>query len=397
MSSYEIRQVVGEEMLAAIYPHMNYAFHASPPFPDREEWNALVRHREGVTCYAAFDGERSVACAESTVMTENVRGALLEMGAVWGVATHPTARRQGLARQLLARLLASMRDAGEAVSGLYPFRESFYERLGWVTFPQLREADFDPEVLASLLTLDLGGEVELMTIGEGLETYRDVTSRLQRSTHGMALIKALTIAPSRRESSWLAVARVAGEPVGVMVYSLKGEEVADFTMRVGRFLAVTSQARYLLLAWIARHIGQASRVEMLLGPNERPETWLADLKPQIRTAHVAPMGRVVDVAGLGGLRVGPGRFTVRLTDPACPWNEGAWRFESSYGGLAVKAADAGTVVDGELTIQAVSALVYGAHDPGDFVFRGWGVVSPEALQEMRSMFPPALAYMHEMY
>ena len=397
MASYEIRQVEGEAILAALYPLTNYAFAASPPFPEREAWDARVGHRQDVTCFAAFDGEKPVACAESTAMTQNVRGALLGMGAVWGVTTDPTARRHGLARQLLARLLGSMHEAGEAVAGLYPFRESFYERLGWVTFPQLRMVSFAPDALAPLLKLDLGGEVERMLIGDGVSIYHDVARRLQRVTHGMAVVKTPTIAPSRRDSSWLAVARVGGEPAGVMLYDLKGEHVADFTMRVQRFLPLTAQARYLLLDWIARHIGQSPQVEMLLGPTERPETWLADLRPDAATSHVAPMGRVVDVAGLQGLRVGPGRFTVRVTDPLCPWNEGVWRFESSYGGLAVRAADAGTVVDGELTIQAVSALVYGAHDPGDFVFRGWGVVSPEALQEMRSMFPPALAYMHEMY
>jgi predicted acetyltransferase len=53
-------------------------------------------------------------------MTQNVRGALLGMSGVWGVSTHPSARRQGYSRQLMARLLEAMRDAGQALSGLYP-------------------------------------------------------------------------------------------------------------------------------------------------------------------------------------------------------------------------------------------------------------------------------------
>ncbi|MBN1247511.1 MAG: GNAT family N-acetyltransferase [Anaerolineae bacterium] len=91
MTQFEIRQVSGEEMLAAAYPLTMYAFGSSPPLRDQEEWNSIVRVREGVTCFAAFDGEESVACAESTAMTQNVRGALLGMGGIWGVATHPAA------------------------------------------------------------------------------------------------------------------------------------------------------------------------------------------------------------------------------------------------------------------------------------------------------------------
>ena len=144
MAPLEIRQVTGEEMLAAMYPLTNYAFHSSPPLPNQEEWNEIVRQRQGVTCCAAFDGDTPVGCAESTAMTQNVRDALLGMGGVWGVATHPRARRRGICRQVLSRLLASMRDSGQVLSGLYPFRESFYERLGYVSFPQLRKATFSP-------------------------------------------------------------------------------------------------------------------------------------------------------------------------------------------------------------------------------------------------------------
>jgi hypothetical protein len=50
-----------------------------------------------------------------------------------------------------------------------------------------------------------------------------------------------------------------------------------------------------------------------------------------------------------------------------------------------------------LSIQGVSALVYGAHDPADFYVRGWGDPSPKVQAAMREMFPPALAHLHEMF
>jgi hypothetical protein len=62
---------------------------------------------------------------------------------------------------------------------------------------------------------------------------------------------------------------------------------------------------------------------------------------------------------------GDGHFAARIHDPLCPWNEGCYQFETVDGLLTVRpASDA----DCDLAIQALSALVYGTRDPGDFFF-----------------------------
>jgi predicted acetyltransferase len=106
------------------------------------------------------------------------------------------------------------------------------------------------------------------------------------------------------------------------------------------------------------------------------------------------MGRVVDVAQIGGMRTGPGRLTMRVSDPLCPWNEGAWRLETVDGRLQVQSSRA---ADCALRIQGLSALVYGTHDPGDFAVRGWGDPSSEMLTVLRTMFPRRLPYLHEVF
>ncbi len=83
-------------------------------------------------------------------MRQNIRGTVLPMAGVAGVATHPLARRRGLVRTLLNQLLEEMRDDGTPVSVLYPFRTSFYARFGYVTLPQHRTAVFSPDGLAGL-------------------------------------------------------------------------------------------------------------------------------------------------------------------------------------------------------------------------------------------------------
>jgi predicted acetyltransferase len=135
-------------------------------------------------------------------------------------------------------------------------------------------------------------------------------------------------------------------------------------------------------------------VEIGLAPFEYPETWLADLQVTTESATRAAMGRVVDLAKLGGMHTGPGRFSARIVDPLCPWNEGAWQFETVDGLLRVSATDH---ADCDLHIQAVTALIYGTHDPDDFAIRGWGNPSPDLQAKIRALFPPLIPYLHEMF
>jgi predicted acetyltransferase len=355
----------------------------------------LVGKREGEIYFALFEEDRAVATVAGTPMTQQVRGRLYKMGGIWGVATHPAARRKGYSKRLLARLLAAVREEGWSLSCLYPFRESFYERMGYVTFPLPRTAKFEPLPLLPLLDQDIGGRVELMLIGDGYDLYRDYVQGMQTQVHGMALFdygqRALA---QRRNNSWLSLAKVGEEVAGLMLYELKGDRATQFTLRASRFYYGSSQGKYLLLQWLARHVDQACEVELSIPAYEVPETWLADLQVRAESAVRAPMGRVVRVDRLGGMQTGQGAFSARVTDPLCRWNEGVWQFETAAGMLQVRPTD---LAGCALSIQGLSALIYGTHDPGDFWIRGWGDPAPELQEIMRTMFPAMLPHLHEYF
>jgi predicted acetyltransferase len=394
MTETTIRQLHGEEMLDVLYPLTTYAFSPSPPLRDEQEWKERMRQFETSTVFALFEDGKPVASVAAAPMIQQVNGKEFEMGGVWGVATQPSARRKGYCKQLMTTLLETMRAHQQPLTCLYPFRETFYQRLGYITFPQSRKVSLDPATLAPLLKSDLGGEVERMLISEGYDLYRDYLKGHQQRVHGMAYFKHPKRAAADDDKSWLAVARVDGQPVGVMLYSLKGEEVTLFTFQATRFYYHTSQGKYLLLNWIARHVDQAKTAEIWLPSFERPETWLADLDVEVEKNSMTPMGRVLDIAEIGGMETGNGVFSARISDPTCPWNEGVWQFDGRGGSLDVSPAQQ---ADCDLTIQALSALVYGAHEPADFPLRGWGNPSPALQTRMREIFPPKLPYIHEFF
>jgi predicted acetyltransferase len=392
METISIHPLQGEELLDVLYNFQMYAFCPSPPFQDKEGWAKVVRERKGVTYHALFEGVNAVAGAASTSMTQNVRGKLFPAGGVWGVVTLPAARRKGYSKQVLTSLLSAEKNAGKVFSNLYPFRESFYERLGYVTQPLPIIASLSPASLASLLGKDFGGEVELKLIGDAFETYRDFLTEMRLRVHGMAFFDVGDKLVAQQNKLWVALAKVNGKIEGLMLYNLQGDEVTKFNFVAYRFYYTTSRGRYLLLDWIARHIDQADRAEIWLPPDEHPETWLADMQVKIESQIRAPMSRILNVAEIGVMETGRGSFSAHITDPICPFNAGKWKFKSIEGGLQVSRADE---ADCELTIQGLTALVFGTHDPQDFPLRGWGNPTPEIQAQMRAMFPPRIPFLHE--
>ncbi len=396
MPDTAIRRLEGDEKLEVMYGLTSYALDPSPPLTNKEEWMGFVRPRQGVTYIALYEDGAPASGAAGTTMIQNVRGKLFDAHGVWGVATAPETRRSGYCRRVIAALLAAGREESQAFSTLYPFRESFYERLGYVTFPLTQRVKFAPSAVTPLLGRDLGGRVERLLIGDGYDAYRTYLERMRLHTHGMGFFVHPDKAGAQRNRFWLALAMVDGEPepAGLMLYDLKGEQETQYHFRAMRFYYNSSQARYLLLQWIARHVDQAEQVELRLAPGEQPETWLADLQVKTESDVRAPMGRVLDVALIGGMTTGPGRFTARITDPICPWNEGVWRFESADGVLGVAP---GERPDCDLAIQGLAALVYGTHEPDSFPIRGWGNPSPAVQAAMRAMFLPMIPHLHERF
>lgn len=391
MSDITIRKITGEEFLQVLYPKVNYAFNPSPPLFDEKEWREGISIFKDVTSLAAFEGDEAQAVASSTAMNQNIRGTFYPMGGIWGVATDPKARRKGYARQLMTHLLETIHDLGQAVSGLYPFRESFYQKLGYITFPQVRIAKVKPVDLGPILKMDIPGYIERVIGTDGFQDYRVFLEKYQRVVHGMALVDQVPEDNPYREKIWVAFARVEGETIGAMLYSLDGKGL-DFTMKIRRFHYLKPEGMYLLLDWIARHVDQATSAEISLPPFEFPETWFADMNIKYETQFPTPMGRVIDISLLNGMPVGPGNFTARIHDPICPWNEGVWKFESEDGLLQVSKEK---TPECTLSIQGVSAIVYGTHDPETFSLRGWGDPEPELQNRIRLMFPSQLPFMYE--
>ena len=374
-----------------------YSFGKSPAKPDLEKARAGLKYDESRTGIAVFEDGQPLASASLHEMAENIRGKVLKMGGYGGVASFPHARRQGHVRNMLVFGYQLMHERGIPVSTLYPFRDSFYERLGYTQIPQNRFATIKPEALAPLVRESLPIEVTQQEIGTAFDDWWGFQERLLSERHGFGLFaRSRAVQWQDENEDWVALAREHGEITGAMTFKITGY---GKNLEADTFQYTTPAARYGLLAWIGRHVDQVKAAVLELGPGEYPETWYRDIYATSSTDHEnawpSPMGRVISVAGLDGIGAGAETsVSFTLVDDQCPWNCGVWTLSGADGFLRVKE---GGNPSCHLTIQGLSSLVWYGEDPATFSIRHWGDPDAETGRKLRAMFPPALPELNEKF
>jgi predicted N-acetyltransferase YhbS len=386
-----LRQISAAERTAAMFPLQAYAFMPSPwPAGDEEKYQQRMRYYETAVSLIAEEEGAALAGVGAFRMRQNVRGLVHDMAGVASVASHPSARRRGLVRALLERLLRQMREEGCAVSALYPFRPSFYARFGFVGIPRHRTAAFAPEGLAHLTRAELPGGVERRSMKEGFDDWDALTRRLLHERHGFSVYDEVRTAEFRESKQWLAVARVGDEVVGAVPYRITdygADLIADDLLTTGPL------GRALLLQFFGRHVDQVACIVVTISTDEVPELWGTDLAvtTEGRVTHPragGPMVRVLDMPALSGTPVGPGDVTIEIPDDELIG--GVWRLTSEDGRLTVAKGSTPTAT---LTVAGFSALLYGVLDPIEVFTRGLGELSPTAISPLTTLFPRQMPYL----
>ncbi|OJF11904.1 GNAT family N-acetyltransferase [Couchioplanes caeruleus] len=390
----EIRQITAGERTDTMFPLQAYAFGSSPwGDAERETYARRMVYYRTVTSLIAEEDGQTLAGVAAFPMRQNVRGVVHDMAGVASVSTHPSARRRGFVRQLMVRLMGQMREQGCAVSALYPFRPSFYGRLGYVGVPRVRTATFAPEGLSHLLRADLPGEVERFRLSEGFDEFNALTLRLLRERHGFSVYDETRTAEFRESPPlWVAIARVDGEVVGAVTYRIDqygGDLVADDLLTTGPL------GRALLLQFLARHVDQVTQIVLTIGSDEIPELWDTDLA--VRTegrvqfpGKCGPMVRLLSIDALNGLHAGAERdVSVEVVDDELL--AGRYRISADAGTLTVE--ETKDEPQATLTCPGISALAYGVLDPVEVMTRGFGQVETPAVEALSALFPKKMPYL----
>ena len=363
----EIRTLTAEDK-PAIAKLMSEAFSGGsrPDPPSNQPTEAKPEPPQVIL--GMFDGPRLV----SSAIVEEMHLAWGEtdapLGGIGGVACTADQRGRGHVGRLLSESLRTMREAGQYLSGLYPFAFAFYRRHGWDWVGEQRQYSVPTSELKA------GPEGRHLRAYEGLDALdivRPVYERFARQYYGMAL--RTETAPGDPVSRWWrnALDHHGNRTTYVQVYHdpETGQAEGYLTFRypqdgdggsVGDFFANTPAAYHGLLSVLHYYGVQVKKVSFSAPMNDPLALHLMhwDLDTKIKPLF---MGRVVDVAAaLTALHPDMDlaeKIVLKVSDGQCDWNDSIFAVSIDAGHVTVAPTQEtpGLMLD----IQALSQAYWG--------------------------------------
>jgi predicted acetyltransferase len=84
-----------------------------------------------------FESGELISIVHMIPYTIRIQGKPIKSAFIAGVATSMNRRGEGLMRKMLLESLALLKSRGVAITHLYPFSHSFYEKFGWTTYSRV--------------------------------------------------------------------------------------------------------------------------------------------------------------------------------------------------------------------------------------------------------------------
>jgi predicted acetyltransferase len=346
--------------------------------PELEDWSYVaVEDSKVVSNVSFFSDERNV-----------IRGKTVRFSAVWGVATEPRCRRQGLVQKLFKESFLKMRDEGMSLTVLDPFFKPFYEKIGYALAESRMKHVFKR-----------GDQ-------EDIKGPEDITCRVASSDEDIAIItnlqKAMTRFGSRmfhRENSikrmikgkFLHILEKNGKPVGSINFTWRKTN-SPYDLHLDAFCLTYTADEVLLsiMELIKHHSANASTISMWCDPQVPVRHFLEDIRNTESMDRGSMMMRVVDFEeyckNISVPMSASEPIVIAIKDDYCPWNSDTFKVSPDGGRLEVERVAA----DSEITLSDFQlSQVIGGLSPAVFL-HGLGQIPGSASTAIRleAIFPP---------
>jgi predicted acetyltransferase len=341
-----------------------------------------------------------------------VRGRRIPVAGVGSVAVSPEHRRRGIGEALMRAALREMRTRGAPFSALYPFRASWYRRLGWGMGELVHQF--------AVAAADLPASDETRRVRRLMPPDRERVQALyaRAITTGHFALERNEAWWQRRlwnyPGEWLVYEPRRGAIEGYLYYepdSTKGPfklalsvmEIVALTPAahrglIGHLASLADQVEEIHIATRADHIWPA----LLRDPhNLQPGSEIGAFRDTGNLAHGALL-RIVDVkAALEAIPVATlarGELTLELDDPVLPANSRTWRLHSDGAGRLAVTPARGRGAGGtraRASVETLVSIVSGALSARSAADGGLIDASPGALELLDPWFRSRVApYFH---
>lgn len=322
---------------------------------DLEQYNALLRYAFQVTeqdlteagwqdedikqskfpvleradILGCFDGESLVSQFAVYPLQMNIYDAIVSVGFVTSVSTYPEYTGRGIMAHLMARSLARMREKHQSLALLYPYSIPLYRKFGW----EIISNKISYSVRDNQLPGDKKAAGYVRRVDWDNTDFMALHARFARQTHGCLFRNALAWEEYWRwdeDDTMVAVYyNAGGEPLGYMVYLIKGD-----VMHVKEMIYLNREAQKGLWAYICAH---DSMIDEVRGNTYFGEPIAFDMEDGDIKESIRPyiMGRIVDVAQfLSSYPCAVGEpvrsVSITVSDDVLEWNDRTFhcRFEN---------------------------------------------------------------------
>jgi len=325
---------------------------------------------------AGRDNGRPVAALQLHPLRQWIGGERLPIAGVGTVSIAPSHRQQHLAGDLMTRGLLAARERGDVASALYPFRVSFYRKLGYGIADVAHQYQVAPK--------NLPDSAERLRI----ELIDDDASRAEVLAYYNRWAQSQTGQLERNERVWnelvtthdralLAYRAEDGTLEGYALVAYHTEPASERHLSVEELVWSSQRARRGLYGWLASLSDQWEQIVLRALPSHNLGNWLKEprlprgsapmwgLWAPAATVMTGTMFRLLDVQQPWLRRSvahhPPLRVAFDVIDEQLEANSGNWRFAFADGRVATDNGEPDVTL--RLNISTLSRIYIGALSP----------------------------------
>lgn len=351
-----------------------------------DDWERSKPSWDEMISFSAWDGDECLGHAgQFPVETLVPGGALVPTGAVSRVGVMPTARRRGIGRELMERVIVDGAERGQVLQSLRASEATIYGRFGFAVAGDYGQAVVRPATALPVRGAAPGGSIRILQPDEIVDALGPLYERIALRRPGALTRPAswtrryVRTAVERSAASFVAVHTDAdGVDDGFVHYQVQwdgtaGNESSDSsTGIVGDLFGADDRVELALWSYVLQ-LDLVTRWTLRARPtDEILQTAITDRRSfQWDWLEDEQWLRIIDVdAALGARAYRPatGAVTVAVTDPLIDANTGTWQISADGAERTSEAADdaAELVTD----INGLSATYLGGVSWGHLVASG---------------------------
>ncbi len=376
---------------------MRYAFEPAKNNYEDLKWPAEKTPMDWF--YGAFAEETLVAGVGYFIFDIRMRSQDFKVYGITMVGSKPEFRNRGIIRELMIKIFKDMNENNIPISILYPFKHSFYERLG---YKQVDESIFYEFKISDILYKETDYSMkEVERINDDIRSVYDrVILNFDYITKRPEFLWSYLY-----KDNYKFICYHRNLPVGYAIIKFPKTDPwlkhPDKTILVLEAFWLDHIAKQTIFNFLWSHRDQRKYIAVSLPKSEN----IIDLlkAPRIKTRYVGDLSqlRIIDVkAVLENLRYTLQDFTIRfqILDELCPWNNGFFTLSSEDRDITVTFSESLEVpVDVKIDIRYLAQMLAGFRTVKDLSDFGFISVDNEKIEILQNLFPLTNNYLHDFF